>query len=251
MTASGDGPPHQTIEGAVARFTLDRPATKNVLDAGAIAALHQALDFVELQRQVRVLVLHHTGTWFCSGMDLSDTRDADGDTDRFFSVLQRLSDTDVVTIAAVAGRAAGGGVGLAAACDVVLASSKAEFTLPEALWGLLPAAVYPFLRRRVGPHAARHLALTTRTLTAAQAADMGLVDEVTDLLHQATVRTARRGCCVSREATRRIKDYTRLYDPLPSGAGEAARDALAEALNAPGVRDGIDRWTRTGLLPWE
>jgi polyketide biosynthesis enoyl-CoA hydratase PksH len=257
MTISGDRPLDLTVEGAIAWCTLARPDRHNALDAACVDELHRVLDLVADRPPVRVLVLGHTGPWFCAGMDFAETAETGGggqtggDTGRFFDLLERLSDTDALTIAAVDGRAAGGGVGLAAACDVVLASPAATFTLPEALWGLLPAAVYPFLRRRVGPGRARSLALSTATLSAAQAAGAGLVDGVADPLRPATIRTARRGSCVRRETTRRIKAYARSYDPLPSGAREAAGAALAGALDEPGVRDGIDRWTRTGQLPWE
>jgi polyketide biosynthesis enoyl-CoA hydratase PksH len=250
MSHRAPGPLGLEVEGAVARFTLRRGGVDHRLDRAGVVALQRTLDVVDSRRDVRVLVIDHVGEWFCSGMDLAEIGDVDAGTRRFFEVLQRLADGDVVTIAAVDGRAYGGGVGLVAACDVVLASPEATFALPEALWGLLPAAVLPFLSRRVGAGPARQMALTTRTVDAEHAARIGLVDEIVDPLRRAVATTARRAACVERSITRQIKDYAATLAQGRVSPADAAA-ALERAVTVPGVRQGIDRWTRTGRLPWE
>jgi enoyl-CoA hydratase/carnithine racemase len=84
------------------------------------------------------------------------------------------------TVAVVRGEALGGGLGLVAACDVVLASSTARFALPELLFGLSPSIILPFLRERVLPAPLRRLMLTGATVDASEALRLGLVDEVAD-----------------------------------------------------------------------
>ncbi|WP_194837279.1 enoyl-CoA hydratase-related protein [Nocardia sp. XZ_19_369] len=242
------------VKGAAATLTLNRPDRRNAIDAALIAALHRSLDVIERSPEVRVLRLGHRGPWFCSGMDFEDRDDRAepaANAGEFFAVLERIACGDVVSIAVVGGQVAGGGVGLVAACDTVLASSDATFSLPEALWGLLPAAVYPFLRRRIGPGPARHLALSAGTLTAADAARLGLVDEVNDRLENAATAATRRSVRIDRETIARIKTYTNTYDPLPADARTRAATALAGAMQAPGVAHRIERWTQTGRLPWE
>ncbi|MFI9407019.1 enoyl-CoA hydratase/isomerase family protein [Nocardia sp. NPDC052316] len=242
------------VKGAAATLTLNRPDRRNAIDSALITALHRALDVVERSPEVRVLRLGHRGPWFCSGMDFDDldgSAEPAVDAGEFFAVLERIACGDVATIAVVGGQVAGGGVGLVAACDTVLAASDATFALPEALWGLLPAAVYPFLRRRIGPGPARHLALSARTLTAVDAARLGLVDEVSDRLEHAATAATRQTVRIDRETIARIKAYTNTYDPLPADARTRAATALAGAMRAPGVVPRIERWTRTGRLPWE
>ncbi|NUR28322.1 MAG: enoyl-CoA hydratase, partial [Catenulispora sp.] len=95
----------------------------------------------------------------------------------FFDLLTRFTQAPVIVAAAVDGRVAGGGVGLVAACDFVVATEASTFGLPEALWGLLPCCVLPFLIRRVGFQRAHAMALTTRPVAGAEAAAWGLVDE--------------------------------------------------------------------------
>ncbi|MFE3544334.1 enoyl-CoA hydratase/isomerase family protein [Nocardia sp. NPDC059177] len=251
MRADSGGPLELDIEGATATLTLDRPGRRNVLDADLLTALHRSLDVVHRSPTVRVLRLGHHGPWFCAGMDLADVAEPVRTTADFYSVLERLALGDLTTIAIVDGQVAGGGVGLVAACDVVLASAGSTFSLPEALWGLVPAAVYPFLRRRVGPGGARHLALSTRTMTAPEAARMGLVDEVSERVDQAATAATRRCVRVDRATIARIKAYTNSFDALPAHGGAEAAAVLTAAVRAPGVVDRIDKWTRTGRLPWE
>ena len=96
----------------------------------------------------------------------------------FGAMLERLHACAVPTIAVVEGAAMGGGVGLAAACDFVLASSTAQFGMPEVTLGLPPAQIAPFVASRLGDGAALRLMLTGRRITAAQALACGLADEV-------------------------------------------------------------------------
>jgi enoyl-CoA hydratase/carnithine racemase len=96
----------------------------------------------------------------------------------FTAVLQTLLDSKPVTLALVEGPALGGGTGLVAACDLVLASEQANFALPELLLGLVPAIILPVLAERLGLHQAKRWAITQATWQAGEAQARGLVDQV-------------------------------------------------------------------------
>ncbi len=131
-----------------------------------------------------VITLGGNGATFCAGLDLrllTDDRRGDGPASllgTYQRLLLALESAPCPVVALVDGAAQGGGVGLAAAADIVLATPRATFALPEVYLGLAPAVVLPVLARRVGPAHARRLALGHRPLDAVEAARLGLVDEV-------------------------------------------------------------------------
>jgi enoyl-CoA hydratase/carnithine racemase len=111
----------------------------------------------------------------------------------------------------------GGGVGLAAASDLVLASPRASFALPETLMGLIPAMIFPYVARRIGVSHARLLALGSRPLTAAAALEYGMVDEVADDLPALLLRHAKRFAKMDRRAIAEIKTLIAVHFPPPQG----------------------------------
>jgi polyketide biosynthesis enoyl-CoA hydratase PksH len=120
---------------------------------------------------------------FCAGLELERITaeqgfDCPAEVLALSSLLERLNSDPRPVAAVVEGCAIGAGVGLAAVGDVVIATPGASFQLPEVLWGLIPAAVIPFVARRVGWATARRMALGDRPLTAHEAAQCGLVDVV-------------------------------------------------------------------------
>ena len=179
--------------GACVHATLDAPATRNALSDAMVAGLGDAITRVEALPEARALVIRGAGGTFCAGGDFGRFRalmatpaPADGVDPiarfnrGFGALLERLSGCAVATIAVVEGAAIGGGAGLAAACDIVLASSTAQFGTPEVTLGLPPAQIAPFVAARLGHGAALRLLLSGRRIDAATAAGCGLADEVAD-----------------------------------------------------------------------
>ncbi len=171
----------------VARVTLNRPDKMNSFNAAMHEALMAALDRVDADPTVRVLVLAGAGRGFCAGQDLADdaVRFVPGETppdlgdvvERFYKPLVlRLAGLRVPTIAAVHGVAAGAGASVALACDMVVAAHAASFMLPFAKIGLIPdTGASWFVPQRVGHARALGLALTGQKLPATQAAEWGLI----------------------------------------------------------------------------
>jgi len=172
-------------KGRASWLWLSRPEVRNALNDELIAALETALEVMEKDAAARVLVLAGRGTAFCAGGDLARMEKAATMTksrsrreaSRFARLLYRLQSYPKPVVARVHGPAFAGGMGLAAACDLVVASEQAEFALPEARIGLVPAMVSPYLLRAMGAQQARRYILTGERLAAREAHRIGFVHE--------------------------------------------------------------------------
>jgi methylglutaconyl-CoA hydratase len=175
-----------SVEGPVARITLNRPEKRNALNAAVIAGVKEKLREASQDERVRVVVITGAGKDFCSGADLSalqkiagatvaeNTEDARSLLDLFLLIRQ----IPVPVVAAVRGRALAGGAGLATACDVVLATTSARFGYPEVKIGFVPAMVMAILRRNVSEKRAFELITRGAEISAEQAKSYGLVNQV-------------------------------------------------------------------------
>jgi 2-(1,2-epoxy-1,2-dihydrophenyl)acetyl-CoA isomerase len=190
------------VHDGVARLTLNRPDKMNSFNADMHAEVRDALDSIQTNAAVRVLVITGAGRGFCAGQDLADAevRFTPGETppdlgyvvERHYKPLvMRLSQLRVPTIAAVNGIAAGAGASLALACDLVVATQSASFVLPFSNIGLIPDTGCSWhLPQRIGQARAMGLALTGKKLPAAQAAEWGMIWEaVEDAAFATTVDT--------------------------------------------------------------
>jgi 2-(1,2-epoxy-1,2-dihydrophenyl)acetyl-CoA isomerase len=190
------------VRDGVARLTLNRPDKMNSFNAEMHAELRDALDSIQVNPAVRVLVITGAGRGFCAGQDLADSevRFTPGETppdlgdvvERHYKPLvMRLSQLRVPTIAAVNGIAAGAGASLALACDMVVATQSASFILPFANIGLIPDTGCSWhLPQRIGQARAIGLAMTGKKLPATQAAEWGMIWEaVEDAAFATTIDT--------------------------------------------------------------
>src|ERR1043166_7890799 len=175
-----------SVEGAIARLTLNRPEKKNALNEAVIAAFKENLGYASENAQVRVIVLSGAGSDFCSGADLSALQkiaqaSVDENVEDARSLLELFSlirQIPVPVVAAVRGRALAGGAGLASACDLVLASASARFGYPEVKIGFVPAMVMAILRRNVSEKRAFELVTRGAEISAEEAHAFGLVNQV-------------------------------------------------------------------------
>src|SRR3954447_11254092 len=172
-------------EGQVAILTLNRPEKRNAISFELIDDLLQALNEIAESNAI-VLIVTGAGKAFCSGMDLDNLKGLLGrtaeqnlkDSQTMVNLFRAIYEFPKVTIAAVNGPAIAGGTGLALLCDFTLASPDAKFGYTEVRIGFVPAIVSTFLLRQVGEKHARDLLLTGRLFDAAEAARMGLINEI-------------------------------------------------------------------------
>lgn len=174
-----------TVEGAVT-VTMNRPERKNAFDAGLISALAEAFEDLQGAEGTRVIFLRGAGGTFSAGADLDWMRAAVEATEHenredamaLARMLKGLWDLPALTVALVAGGAFGGGVGLAAACDLAIATADARFSFSEVKLGLIPATIAPYVVAAIGPRTARGLFATGRLFDAEEALRIGLVNEI-------------------------------------------------------------------------
>lgn len=259
MTAmTAPRPVRLSRRGPVLVATLARPDRDNTIDAAVLAALSDALDAAERDPDCRMVVIDAEGDTFCAGMDFQEaaveepgTGSAESGGSAFFSLLRRFTDSPRILVATVDGRVVGGGVGLVAACDFVHVTDRASFSLSEALWGLLPCSVLPFLIRRVGFRKASAMTLSTLPVTAAEAVSCGLADERSDsadpFVRRLTARTARLNGWIVGEA----KQYLSRLAPISEEAGRTAVAEFGRLMARPEVRAGIEGFAREGRFPWQ
>ena len=170
----------------VARVEMARPQVFNAFDETMIGELAELFARLGSDPAVRVIVLSGQGKAFSAGADLQWMKRASeateawnlADARRFADMLWRIESCPKPTIARVHGVALGGGVGLACACDIALASDDARFAVSEVRFGILPSVIGPYLVNAVGKRHARRLALTARRIDAAEALQIGLVHAV-------------------------------------------------------------------------
>jgi len=233
---------------------LNRPQKRNALSDSLVAALSEVLERVAADLEARALVISGAGGHFCAGADfgrfleLMQTPVGQADDPiahynrQFGAVLERVAALPVATIAVVTGSAMGGGCGLAAACDRVIASDDATFAMPEVTLGVAPAQIAPFVVRRAGARRARWLMLTGARLKGVAAGEAGLADVVAPAAElrsalESELQLLALGEPAALRATKRIVTRT-LENPLPA-ALDAASLEFAGLLRHGAAREGI------------
>ena len=238
-------------------ITFNRPESRNAMNDAMAGELEAVFAAIATDTSVRAVVLRGAGRHFCAGGDLKEMTDAlaspggdEGDGDRLFQLnrrfgelLRRVDAAPQAVVAVVHGAARGAGFGLACVADIVLVRADCSFAMPETGLGLPPAQILPFVVRRLGPYAARRLALTGRPMSGAEAAEAGLAmaafaddTELERALQETLVAIAGRGPTAIAQTKRLIADLGRR--PLPLMLDEGARLVAESSRNGEG-REGL------------
>jgi methylglutaconyl-CoA hydratase len=176
----------QRDKGTTRELRLNRPEIRNALDEELIRELSEAVRVASSDQSVRFVLLSGEGKSFCAGADIAymrrlaeyDHKANLADARLLSGLYESISSCAKPVVARVQGAAIGGGLGLVAAADLVIAAQGTKFGLTEARLGILPAVIAPFVLRRLGPGACRTLFLSTQIFTTEKAQRLGLVDEV-------------------------------------------------------------------------
>ena len=225
----------------VATVTLNRPAVNNAYNGDLLQGLHDAMDALGREAALRVVVLRGNGKHFQAGADLAwingVATQSPAENERASRVtaeaIRRLDTCPVPTVALVQGGCFGGGTGVAAVCDIVVASADALFSISETRWGLMAGIILPQLCQAIGLRQVRRYALSGERFGAEEARRIGLVHEVVPVGGLA-------------EAGARIVDAILMNAPAATTATKLRALASAQAFVDDGLlRDLIDEHART------
>src|SRR5947199_5058551 len=161
--------------------TLNRPERRNALTLELLSQLCAAIKVASDEPQNRVIILRGAGAAFCTGLDLKEAADqtkAHATAEMVANTLIAVSQTHLVTIAAVHGAAVAGGAGIMSACDFVVAAERTRIGYPEVRRGLVAGLVMTFLRRQVSERNLRELLFGGELIDAVRAKEIGLVNHV-------------------------------------------------------------------------
>jgi enoyl-CoA hydratase/carnithine racemase len=234
-------------DGELLRVTLARPERRNAFDAELIAELTEAFEAVG--DDVRAVLLAGDGPSFCAGadvewqrasIDLSFDENVD-DALRLYRMLAAVDACPAPLVARVQGYALGGGSGLVACADVVVAAPDATFGFSEVRLGIIPAVISPFVFARIGAGAARPLFVTGERFDADTALRIGLVDEVAEDLDAAVDRQLAAILRSGPRATRAAKRLTRERPVEPQELAQLAARLRAGDEGQEGLRAFLEK----------
>jgi methylglutaconyl-CoA hydratase len=248
-------------QGAIVRVTLNRPERRNAFDDRMVDELRETFARVAEDRSVRGVILTGAGPVFCAGADLRwlsrdgalSVEQARHDARRLSAMYQAIDECPHPVIGRVQGNAFGGGVGLLAVCDVVVAAEEAAFTLSEVQLGLIPAIIAPYLLRKVGDSFMRRFCLTAEPFSAATAKQFHLVHDVVrpDRLDGRIAELADAVENLAPEATRHTKALLRRLNAAPAAEQPALSvEANVQARLSAEAQEGLNAFVEKRPPAW-
>lgn len=237
--------------------TFNRPKSKNSINEAFLRELNDALDLSLRNSDCRMVVLQGQNGIFSTGMDFNDMASGNDDEKmdrlslhRYMETIKRFRAIPRVVISNVDGQVMAGGVGLVAASDLAIATPGTRFSLSEALWGLLPGMLLPYLIRRVGFQKAYSMTLTTMPLSAREAYNANLVDEVTESPDQTIRQFSQRLMRLEESTIENVKRFFLRLWPITDQIEEMAISESYRLMTDPKVMENIGNFVRYMRFPW-
>jgi methylglutaconyl-CoA hydratase len=244
---------HLDVDGGIATVTLDSPGNRNALSAQLRGELDERLKTAYADEAARVIVLTHTGSVFCAGMDLKEAGTGRVAGDEFPRILEAIWTGPKPVVARLTGPARAGGLGLVAAADVAIAADEVTFALTEVRIGVIPALISAVLLRRMPPRAANELFLTGETFDAHRAVEVGLLTRAVpaDAVDAEVRRYTEMFALGAPGAMAATKELLRRERPVDIGADLAAMlDVSARHFGSAEGREGIAAFLEKRKPSW-
>ena len=257
---------YETLEierdGGIATLWMNRPDVHNAFNAQLINDLTAACQQLDADESVRVVVLAGRGKSFSAGADLNWMKAAGeasieanvADARKLAGMLRVLSEMNTPTIARVQGAALGGGMGLASACDICVASEKAIFATSEVKFGIIPSAISPYVIRAIGERQSYRYFQTAERISAARAGELGLAHEVVapealDDKVAEIVAALMQGGPKSQAAA---KDLIRAvaHKPVTDAVVEDTSQRIAQLRSTPEAKEGLSAFLDKRPAAW-
>jgi methylglutaconyl-CoA hydratase len=247
--------------GPITTVTLDRPDVRNAFNETMIEELTTWAQSVTSDGAARVAIVQGAGSTFCAGADVQWMAKMAGysheenlaDARRAAAMYHALDSLPIPLIGRVHGAALGGGAGLAAVCDVVIAADDAQFGFTEVLLGIVPAMISPYVVRKIGVSAARELCLSGARFGATRAREIGLVHDVVAAarIDQAVDRHVQSFLKAAPSAIALTKRLLRdVYGRRPADVMALTADAIAGQRVSPEGQEGLRAFLEKRAAAW-
>lgn len=246
-------------EGPLCRIRLNRPEVRNALNDPLIRELREAFQTAE-KCEARVVILSGEGGYFCAGGDLNWLQSSpegskgggDQEIRRFAALLRYLNQYPKPIVTVVQGAAVGGGTGLVAVSDIVLADEEAVFAWGEVKLGLIPAVISPYILSRIGVAAARRYFLTGEKFEAPVAASIGLVHEAVESedLGSRTEEVVKGLLSSGPQAVKACKGLIGSLSPISQELEESTIRMISEIRTTPEAEEGIKSFLEKRKPDW-
>jgi polyketide biosynthesis enoyl-CoA hydratase PksH len=263
---------NQSLEGI--KITMNRAERQNSLNRTLLEEINRVLNQAEKKPDCRMVILEGQSGIFCTGQDFEEVSSYASKkknhreipeqeknnhpgqakqvpADPYMETLKRFTSIPKVVISVIDGLTIAGGVGLAAASDLVIATSRSRFSLSEALWGLLPAIVFPFLVRRVGFQAAYRMMLTTMPLSASEAHTLHLIDEISEDPRERVRQLWLRLSKLNDSTIKAAKQFARKMWVIDDQMEEMAVMESRQRFSDPQAIRNITNFVKYKKLPWD
>ncbi len=248
-------------DSGITYLTLDRPEKRNAINETMIDDLRRAIDELAADDDVRSVILHGRGRYFCSGADLNWMQAQMGASREqrlagargFAQMLAALNSLPKLVVGWVYGSAYGGGIGLMACCDTVMVQDETMLRLSETHLGLIPATISPYLMAKLGEAGMRQLAISGPLIDPHRAVTLGLVSGVfpKDRLSHAVRFEAGQALMAAPGAAAATKKLIADLAPKPAfDAIEHTASLLADQWETGEAQAGVGAFLNKGQAPW-
>lgn len=240
-------------------ITINRPERNNSINTQLLTEINLALDEADSDKECLLVVLEGKNNFFCSGLDFEEILSWEKQPNaqqkirawalQYMNTLRRFSLSPKIIVSKLEGKVIAGGTGLVAASDYVIATENTTFKLTEALWGLLPAMVAPYLIKRIGNQKAFEMTLSARTVTAEEAKEWHLIDQVSGNFEEVLDDLIRRTQRLKGKTIVNMKSYFRELSLIDEHVETAAMEETVRLLQDPLVKENIRNFVEHKKLP--
>lgn len=234
---------------------INRPQQKNAINLDLILEMNDAMDSVN-EEEYKILIIEGLDGIFCSGLDFfaaveeSNPHAGANLAQNFGNLLKRMTLAPQVIISKVNGEVTGGGVGLVAASDFVVATEGSQFCLTEALWGLLPAIITPYLIRKVGFHNAYKMAISALPYSASEALQMNLIDSLDEQADKVINSFCRRIRLMNPSTIKKLKGFYREMWLIKEETENQSISTIVELMQEEQTQKNIENFVKYKRFPW-
>lgn len=242
-------------------LTINRPLSNNSINLTLLKEINEVLDQAENDEKCSLVVLEGKNGLFCTGMDFQELHPWLQQSDSlpkieewttlYMQTLRRFATSSKVIACKLDGKVIAGGTGFVAASDYVVATERTQFKLTEALWGLMPAMVAPYLVRRIGHQKAFEMTLTARTVSAEEALEWQLVDQINADPDKAIAELSRRVQRLKDTTVKHLKHYFRGLWLIDDAMEMRAIEETTQLLHTDKVKENILNFVVNKKVPWE